>query len=186
MRNGDWGELTYDFDEVARTLNGVYPYDWASFLDARLRQPNQPAPLRGIEAAGYRLVWKDTPNPYDKGRMEGGKYLNLFYSLGLNIDEDGKVVSTLWDGPAFDAGVVNGAQVVAVNGDAYSKDAITDAVKAAKDGKAPIELLVKRGDHYDTVAIDYHKGPRYPWLEAAGKGEQGLDRLLAAGPPHRR
>ena len=183
VRNGDWGELTYDFDEVARTLNSVYPYDWATFLDTRLRQPNQPAPLRGIEAAGYKLVWKDTPNPYDKGRAEGGKYVNLFYSLGVNIDKDGKVVSTLWDGPAFNAGVVNGAQVVAVNGDTYSKDAMTDAITAAKNGPngkgAPIQLLVKRGDRYDTVAVDYHKGLRYPWLEPVSSGEQGLDRLLA-------
>ena len=180
VRNGDWGELTYDFDEVVQTLNGVYPHDWASFLDTRLRQPDQPAPTKGLEMAGYRLVWKDIPNPYDKGRMEGGKYLNLFYSLGVNIDTDGKVISTLWDGPAFDAGVVNGAQVVAVNGDAYSKDAIQDAIKTAKDAKTPIQLLVKRGDRYDTVAVDYHKGLRYPWIEPVGKGEQGLDRLLAA------
>jgi predicted metalloprotease with PDZ domain len=179
VRDGDWGELTYDFDEVVATLNGVYPYDWASFLDTRLRQPNQPAPLKGVEMAGYRLVWKDTPNPYDKGRAEGGKFLNLFYSLGVNIDKDGKVSSTLWDGPAFNAGIVNGAQVVAVNGEAYSAEAITDAIKAAKDGKAPIQLLVKRGDRFDTVSIDYHGGLRFPWLEPVGKGQQGLDRLLA-------
>ena len=178
VRDGDWGELTYDFDEVARTLNGVYPYDWAAFLDTRLRQPGQPAPLRGIEAAGYKLVWKDLPNPYDKGRAEGGKYFNLFYSLGVNLDKDGKVTSTLWDGPAFDAGIVNGAQVVAVNGEAYSKDTIQDAIKAAKDDKAPIQLLVKRGGRYDTLAIDYHKGLRFPWLEPVDKGTQGLDRLL--------
>ena len=143
VQGGDWGELTYDFDEIVRTLNGVYPYDWASFLDTRLRQPNQPAPMKGIEMAGYKLVWKDTPSAYDKGRMDGGKYLNLFNSLGINVDKDGKVVSTLWDGPAFDAGIVNGAQIMAVNGEAYSKDTITDAIKAAKGGKQPLQLLGK-------------------------------------------
>lgn len=176
---GDWGVLTYDFDEVVATLDTVYPYDWATFLDTRLRQPNQPAPMRGIEMAGYRLVWKDEPNPYDEGRMSNGEYLNLFYSLGMNLGSTGTVSGTLWDGPAFDAGIVNGAQIVAVGGEAYSHDVIKEAITAAKGGSEPIELLVKRGERFDTVAIDYHGGLRYPWLEKAGTGTQGLDRLLA-------
>ncbi|WP_341713695.1 peptidase M61 [Erythrobacter sp.] len=177
--DGDWGQLTYDFEEVVATLSAIYPYDWASFLDTRLRQRGQPAPVRGIEMAGYQLVWKEEPNPYHKGRMGGANYLDLFYSLGMNLDKDGKVVSTLWDGPAFNAGIINGTQVVAVGGIAYSQDTIRDAITAAKAEQRPIELLVKRGERYDTIAIDYHGGLRYPWLEAKGSEVQGLDRLLA-------
>lgn len=177
--DGDWGVLTYDFDEVVKTLNGVYAYDWATFLDTRLRQPNQPAPVKGLEMAGYRLVWKDTPNSYAAGRIKNGKYADFYYSLGVNLDSEGKVTSTLWDGPAFNAGIVNGAQVVAVNGTAYSSDTIKDAITTAKTDREPINLLVKRGDRYDTVAIDYHGGLRYPWIEPVGKGRQGLDLLLA-------
>ena len=178
VKDGDWGQLTYDFDEIIATLNGVYPYDWADFLTTRLLEPNQPAPLRGIEMGGYQLVWKDEPNSYDKGRMGNGKYLNLFYSLGVNLGSDGTVTGTLWDGPAFDAGIVNGNTIVAVNGIAYSGDTIEEAITAAKDTGKPIELLVKRGDTYRTVAIDYHGGLRYPWLEPVSKGEQPLDRFL--------
>ena len=110
--------------------------------------------------------------------MGNGKYLNLFYSLGVNLSSDGTVTGTLWDGPAFDAGIVNGNTIVAVNGIAYSGDTIEEAITAAKDTDKPIELLVKRGDTYRTVAIDYHGGLRYPWLEPVGKGEQPLDRFL--------
>ena len=39
------------------------------------------------------------------------------------LDKDGKVTATLWDSPAFDAGMVDGAQIVAVDGEAYSADA---------------------------------------------------------------
>ena len=150
----------------------------ADFLTTRLLEPDQPAPLRGIEMAGYKLVWKDEANSYDKGRMGNYKYLNLFYSLGLNLSSSGEVTSTLWDGPAFNAGIVDGSTIVAVNGQAYSKEGIMDAVTAAKDSKQPITLLVKRGDVYRTVDIDYHDGLRYPYLEKAVKGEAGLDRLL--------
>ncbi|TYC89379.1 M61 family metallopeptidase [Novosphingobium sp. BW1] len=185
MRNGDWGELTYDFDEVVETLNGVYAYDWADFLKTRLYKTNQPAPMRGIEMAGYKLVWKEEPNSYEKGRAGYSNSLNLTYSLGVGLSADGTVGSSLWDSPAFDAGLVNGSQIVAVNGEAYSADTIKKAITAAKTGNAgadkPIELLVKRGDHYETVAIDYHEGLRFPWLESTTPGkENGFDRLLDA------
>ena len=179
VRNGDWGINTYTFDDVVSALNGVYPYDWASFLRTRLYEPNQPAPLKGLEMAGYQLVWKDQPNPYDKGRNDYAKTHDLFYSLGMVIDKDGKVASNLWNGPSFKAGIVNGAQIVAVNGQAYSGEAIDDAITAAKSATVPIQLLVKRGDAYATIPIDYHGGLRYPWIEPTGKGETGLDRLLA-------
>jgi len=179
MNDGDWGVLTYTFDDIVRTLDGVHAYDWATFLDTRFRQPAQPAPLAGVERAGYRLVWKEEPNPYEKGRAADGGSINLQYSLGVSLDKDGKVTATLWGSPAFDAGIVNTAQIVAVNGEAYSADAIKAAITAAKGGSTPIELLVKRGDRYLTVPVAWHGGLRWPWLEPAGEGEQGLDRLLA-------
>lgn len=180
-KQGDMGHLTYDFAEIVRVLNGVYAYDWATFLDTRLLKPGQPAPMNGIDMAGYKLVWKDTPNPYNAGRMAGQKYLDLYYSLGVNLDSSGKVTSTRWDGPAFNAGIVNGAQIMAVNGEAYSQDVMKEAIVAAtRDGAGPIELLVKRGDRFDTVAIEYNLGLRYPWLEPKAKGTQAFDRLLTA------
>ena len=125
-------------------------------------------------------MWKEEPNPYEKGRMASSSYLNLQNSLGINLNKEGEVTSTMWDGPAFDAGIVDGAQIVAVNGESYSEDRIKAAITAAKDGETPIELLVKRGDRYLTMPIAYHGGLRYPWLEPAGEGEQALDRLLRA------
>jgi predicted metalloprotease with PDZ domain len=111
--------------------------------------------------------------------MDSGKGLDLTYSLGFNLDKDGKVTSARWDGPAFNAGLVTTSQIVAVNGEAYSADVMKSAVTAAAGSKAPIQLLVKRGDIYTTVPVDYHGGLRYPWLVPSGTGEQPLDRLLA-------
>jgi predicted metalloprotease with PDZ domain len=179
MNDGDWGVLTYTFDEVVSTLNAVHPYDWAGFFETRIKTPGQPAPIAGVERAGYRLVWKDEMNPYDKGRYGDAGTLNLQYSLGLTLDKDGKVTATFWGSPAFNAGIVNGAQIMAVNGEAYSVERIKDAITAAKDGTTPIELLVKRGDRYLTVPVAYHGGLRWPWLERVGQRETGLDRLLA-------
>ena len=179
MRDGDWGELTFELPDVAATLNAVTPYDWQQFLETRLNQPGQPAPLQGITAGGYRLVWKDEPNLYDKARMTEAKVLSLTYSLGLTIDKDAKVTAVQWDSPAFNAGVVTGAKIVAVNGTAYDADVVKAAITAAKAG-APLVLLVQRGDRFDSVAVPWRGGLRYPWLEraAAGTAPTGLDLLL--------
>lgn len=184
IRNGDWGQVSYDFAELVRVLNGVYPYDWAKFLDTRINQPGQPVPLAGIEKGGYKLVWKDTPNPYDKGRFGFAKVLNLFHSIGIVIDKDGRITSTRWDSAAFNAALVTGTKILAVNGLAYSEDDLKAAITQAKDTTKPITLITQRGERVQTVSLDYHDGLRYPWLEKAVTGKQvaGLDLLLA---PHR-
>jgi len=180
MRDGDWGELPYEFEDVVAALNGVHAYDWATFLKARLYQPGQPAPLRGLQIAGYALVWKDRPNAYDLGRAIAGKYLDLPFSLGVRLARDGMVQDTVWDSPAFDAGLVNGAKILAVNGTVYSDEVLSEAITSAKSTKAPIQLVVQRGDRVMNVSIAYHGGLRWPWLEKqSGVKDAPLDRLLA-------
>jgi predicted metalloprotease with PDZ domain len=181
IRDGDWGEVPYEFDDVVAALNAVYPHDWAGFLTTRLRTPGQPAPLAGIEAGGYRLVWHDEPNPYDRARMAAGKTLSLFHSLGVTLDKDGKVLSCRWDSPAFNAALVPGARIIAVNGQVYDPDALKEAITAAKGISLPMELIIQRGDKVLPVSIAYHDGLRWPWLERAnpGKAPAGLDLLLS-------
>jgi predicted metalloprotease with PDZ domain len=185
MRNGDWGELPYSFDDVAAALNQVYPHDWAAFLNARINTPNQPAPLAGIEKGGYRLVWKDEPNPRDKAAMTKMKMLSLYASIGVTLDKDGKVTGTRWDSPAFNAGLITGTKIIAVNGETYDADGIKDAIKAAKGTDKSIDLIIQRGDKVMPVSIAYHDGLRYPWLVKATdtKAPTGLDLLLAPKRP---
>ncbi|MBW8754892.1 MAG: M61 family metallopeptidase [Sphingomonadales bacterium] len=171
--------VPYEFADVVTALNAVYPFDWAAFLQQRIEGTGLPAPLAGIERGGYRLVWKDVPNPYDKGRFDDAKILSLYHSLGLMLDREGTVTGTRWDSPAFNAGVVNGAKVIAVNGRTYDPDRLKQAITAAKGSTKPIELLVKRGDRFMTVAVAYGGGLRWPWLERATTGAAPLDQLLA-------
>lgn len=172
-------QKTYEFDDVVAGLNAVQAYDWASFLRQRIAQPGQPAPLAGIEQAGYRLTWKEEPNPYDKARMDHDRNLTLAYSLGVTVDADGRVDATRWGSPAFNAGVVTGARIVAVDTQAYSHEGMKEAITRAKTSNRPIELLIRRGDRFLTVPIAYAGGLRWPWLERAGNQAQApLDRLL--------
>ncbi len=180
FKDGDWGQVTFELHDVARDLGKVYAYDWKGFLETHFNQPGQPAPIKGIEMGGYRLAWKEEPNPYDKARMGDAKILSLTYSLGMTLDKDGKITATQWDSPAFNAGLVTGTKLLAVNGITYSADDLKAAITAAKSG-APLELLVQRGDKFQTVKLDYKGGLKWPWVErsAAGKAPAGLDLLLA-------
>jgi hypothetical protein len=44
-------------------------------------------------------VWKDTPNPYDKGRFGSAKVLSLAHSLGIVLNREGVVTSPFGTAP---------------------------------------------------------------------------------------
>jgi predicted metalloprotease with PDZ domain len=96
------------------------------------------------------------------------------------LDKDAKVTAVQWGSPAFLNDIVNGVKIVAVGGVTYSKERLIDAIKAAKDGKSKISLLLLRDDRYRTVDIGYHGGSRYPHLEKITSGIAALDVLLEA------
>ncbi len=177
IRNGDWGEVTYNFDDVARTLNGIVPYDWTGFLNRRLTETGQPAPVDGFAMNGYALVYTAEPTPFMK-QLEKTRGTDVSYSLGL-IVKDGNVSASIWDSPAFRAGVTVGSMIVAVNGQSYTGDRLKAAILAAKNTKTPVVLTVEDNDQIRVASIDYHDGPRYPHLQKTVAGDTGLDRLLA-------
>jgi predicted metalloprotease with PDZ domain len=178
IKDGDWGEVTYTFDDVVATLNGIQPYDWRGFLTKRLTETGQPAPLGGFERNGYKLVYTDQQTPTGKQTERARKFTDLTYSLGLTVGSDASLGSVRWGSPAYTAGLTLGDTIVAVNGLSYTDDRLRAAVTEAKDSKAPIVLTVKMGEEVRTVSIDYHGGLRYPHFVKTGTGETGLDRLL--------
>lgn len=179
---GDQGILTYRFEDVVATLNGLAPADWESWLRQRVEQAGSPAPLGWIAQGGYRLAYRDTPTAYFTSREKARKILDLTYTIGLVVGEAGRVSGVAWDSPLFDAGVTAGSTIVAVNGRQYSHDLLRQAITAARGTRDPIRLLIKRGELYSEVAIDYHDGLRYPVLERTGTGPSSLDALLTPLP----
>jgi hypothetical protein len=72
--------------------------------------------------------------------------------------------------------------LVAVNGRAFSGDVLKDAVVQAKDG-GPLDLLVRTGDRYRTVSVEWRGGLYYPHLEAIAEGSDRLNDVLQARAP---
>jgi predicted metalloprotease with PDZ domain len=179
INDGDWGQVTYTFDDIVKTLNGVMPYDWRAYLTNALTQKDK-APLGGFTRSGYNLVYTDTPTNWITKIQKAGKYTDLVYSLGINVAK-GKITAVMWNGPAFKAGLTVGQEIVAVNGVPYSEDAIKVAVTAAKGGTAPIRLTMKTEGLVRDVNVTWNGGLRYPKFErAAGAADGPLDRLLSA------
>ena len=180
INDGDWGTVTYTLDDVVATLKGIVPlYDWKQLLVQRLTETGAPYPAAGFIANGYRLVFTDTPTDFFKQAEKARRNADFSYSVGLTIGREGAVAGVVWGSPAFDAGVTNGDTITAVNGTAYTPEAMKAAITAAKGTKEPITLLVKKGDRIEQRVIDYHQGLRYPRLAKIGTGEGGLDRLLS-------
>jgi predicted metalloprotease with PDZ domain len=177
--DGKWEARGFTLEEIASKLNALSPYDWAGFLKARLSEKQPNAPLSGLTLGGYRLVYTSEPTPFFRDTEKRGGELNLSFSLGMSVGKGGHVSSILWDGPAFNAGLTTAAEIIAVNGRAYSEDALREAVTAAEGGKEPIRLIVRTGQRVREVPIQWNGGLRYPRLERIGLGDGSLDLLLA-------
>ena len=82
--------------------------------------------------------------------------------------------------PAAKAGIGPGMKLVAVNGRRFSPEILRDAVKATKNGNAPLDLLVENTDYYKTYKIDYHGGEKYPHLVRDESKPDLLSEILKA------
>jgi len=180
INDGSHTPAFYTFDDLVRALNGVQAYDWRTFLRSRLDGHGPGAPLDGLARAGWKLVYTDTPTDYLKAAEERSKMSDFSYSLGFAVKPDGSIEAVQWDSVGFRAGLAANASIVAVNNRAFKPEVLKAAVKAAKDSKTPIELLVKKGQAYRVVSLDYHDGLRYPRLERIPNTPDRLEAIYQA------
>ena len=155
----------YTFDDVVNTLNEVMPYDWRSFLNARVNEVNPHAPMGGITNGGWKLVYNDKPNTLIRIGDHARKSVDVTFSLGLLVKEDGSVMDVNPNFPAFKAGIAPGMKIITVNGRAWSTDVLHAAIAESKTNTAPVEFVVENGSFTETYKVNYHGGERYPHLE---------------------
>jgi predicted metalloprotease with PDZ domain len=156
---------TYTFDDIVATLNGLATYDWSGFLRTRLDSLAPHTPIEAVENSGWKIVYNEKSNEMQDVNDSMRKRVNLTFSIGLTLSEDGAVADVIHGGPSYNAGIGPGMKITAVNGKQYSADELKEAIAAAKNSAAPIQLLVANGAQYQTCSVDYHGGLRYPHLE---------------------
>lgn len=169
--NGVIRVAPYTLDDVVAAMNSVSPYDWRKFFEDRIRSHGPGAPLGGIENSGWKLVYSEVMNDHQRSLEETDHVVDLAFSLGFSVHgpggEDGSTVVDVIPGtPAGKAGMAPGMRLLAVNGRRWSPDGLREAVRAAKNSKEPIVLLLENEDYFQSFALDYRGGERYPHLES--------------------
>jgi len=179
---------TYTFDDVVATLDRVQRYDWRTLLRARLDEHGPGAPLDGLARSGWRLAFDDKENQFLKGTEGTRRTVSYRFSLGFDVSSDprqggpNRVTNVGWKSPAFEAGMTARMTLVAVNGRSFTTELLREAIVANRDGRQPIELIVKSGDYYRTVKLDYRGGLRYPHLVRIEGTPDRLSQILAPRP----
>jgi predicted metalloprotease with PDZ domain len=166
----------FTFQQLYAALNKVVPYDWAKFFGEQLDSVSPQAPLGGITASGWKLIYND--HPTGSGRVHGGHFGSMVraaYSIGLTVSSSGNVFDSIWNGPAFKAGVTPGMKIIGVDGRTYSAQRLQEAIKQSPT--KPVQLVVVNDGYYKTVTINYSGGPRYPHLVR----ESGVSDYLDSG-----
>ncbi len=171
---------TYVFDDVVATLNEVAPFDWRSFILARLNSTDFHAPLGGIERGGWKLAYQTTPNGVLRDQEQVRRSTELGYSIGLRLNEDGLIADVIEGMAAAKAGIGPGMKILAVNGKAYSVEVLRDAVKATLDpSQRRLDLLIDNEGHVANHQLTYGEGEKYPVLTRdASKGDT-LSKIIA-------
>ncbi len=165
---------TYTFEEMTAALNHICPYDWAAYLRERLDEYGTEKTLDGIKAGGYRLTYVNAPTPSE----EAQSFLNLAFSLGMQVSAGGKIVAVHWKGSAFQAGIIPGGTIVTINGTAYSPALLESAITEATKGSA-IHLKVKRFGDTEDYFLDWRGGIRKPQLVRLDNSPALIDMILA-------
>ena len=180
IADGSYITVSYSFDDLVKALNTVQPYDWAGFFRARVSEVNPNVPENGITQGGYRLVYNDSEPEWLK-KADSSRGASFATSLGLSVSSkpDGSLDNVWWDSVAYKAGVTPDMQLQAVNDQKYTAAGLREIIFAAEKSKEPIKLLLKRGDEFVTVSLDYHGGMRYPHLERIEATPDRLDEILA-------
>jgi predicted metalloprotease with PDZ domain len=172
--------VPYTFDDVVSGLNAVTPFDWAGFLRARVEAVTAHAPLGGIERGGWKLIYNDQPNLFDKAKEKGKpmKSSDFSYSMGFRADEEGKLDDVIMDSPAYKAGVGPGMKLIAVNGRAFSPEIMRAALKEAHENHRAIEMLIENAQFFQTYSVPYFDGERNPHLERVADQPDILGEIL--------
>jgi len=170
---------TYTFDDVVATLNQVASYDWRGFWTERLTNHGPGAPLTGIERSGWKLVYDEIPSELVMARKREYKEINAEYSIGLLLDESGKIIDAVEGMPAAKAGIGPGMKLVAVNGHRFSVENLSGALKMGKNSADPLELLVENTDYYKIYKLDYRGGEKYPHLVRDESKPDVLSKIIA-------
>jgi predicted metalloprotease with PDZ domain len=155
----DVSMVPYDLPEIVKDLQELADFDWESFLNRRVSQPQESLPLEVVGRCGYRLKYAtDPPTGSAISRRRGG--ISARDSLGLSFSPEGQINDVVPGMIGDRAGLAPGMTVIGVNSKKFSAQRLHDAL-AESVALRKIELLLLEGEDFRTVVLNYADGPRY-------------------------
>lgn len=173
--------VTYTREQVEHLLEDIEPYDWHAFFEKYVYHPTLHPPSDELERSGWKIVYTSKPNAFIEANGASDHSISAWYSYGATISGKGTVDDVRPDSPAWKAGLAPGMSILAVNGQQFDPDVLAYAIDRAQHSNAPISLIVTQTGWYQTLALDYHGGMRYPHLERI---DGAPDMLAAIVAPH--
>src|SRR5438046_1269991 len=141
-------------------MDGIVTYDWKKFFEERIHSHGPGAPLGGLANSGWKLAFSEVMNDHQRAKEETDHTVDLSYSLGFSVhgavgEDPSMVIDVIPGSPAAKAGLAPAMRLVAVNGRRWAPDSLREAIRAAKNTKEPIELLIENEEYFHTYEVDY-------------------------------
>ena len=169
--------LPYSFDDLLAALQATCALDWRAFFQARVYSTLPRAPLGGIEGAGWKLVYRDTPSTFFRHVEQATKEMDYTFSLGMVLRDDGTIIDVNQGGLAAKAGIGPASRLVAVNGRRLTREVLRNAVAATRT-RPDVELLVEGNDYFRSHRVPLRGGNRFPTLERDPRRPDLLSAIL--------
>lgn len=177
-KDGQPSVKAYTFKDIVKTLNEIAPHDWQTFLDRRLATTEGDGPLDGLARGGWKVAYRDKPGDMYQARESDEKALNLAASIGLLVNEDGKITDVIPGKTADKAGIGPGMKLLGVNDRRFNSERMREALVGTARGKEKLRLLVENQEYFKTVTLPYADGDRYPHLERDDRQPDRLAEIL--------
>jgi predicted metalloprotease with PDZ domain len=167
----------YTRDELVQILNSLAPYDWSGLIHRRNETVQAQFDPAVAEKLGYRFVLHKEPPVVAGDVFRGAPGNDQLDSLGFTCGEDGVIRNMMLDSPADMAKLAPGMRIRQVNGAAFSRAKLNEALTKAMEG-GDVELQLQDGENQMQVKIPYHDGPRYWALLRDDAKPDVLDEIL--------
>jgi len=171
--------VPYTRADVVQALRSVEDLDWDAFFRARVDALAPPAPLAGLNAAGWTLVFDEQPNPFLTDVENGSGSYNLSTSIGIWVSADGEVQDVVPGSPAFAASIAPGMKILQVDGRPWTIDVARERIAATRGTVTPLRLVVRSGNLQRNLDIRYRGGLQIPHVRRSPGAEDILSRILA-------